>query len=93
MRSKEQSPFSNLLSGTRRALLNSRNLLGSDERYTAIPIINKFNFPSEMVYFEETRNDLYITLERGEFSNDNVEIVVEVKLDDGDRVQVLFRFS
>ena len=54
------------------------------------PIINKFNFPSEMIYFEETRNDLYITLQGGEFSNDNVEVVVEVRLEDGERVQVLF---
>lgn len=63
-----------------------RELLSMDENFESYSLTKKFKFPSEMVHFEETRNDLYLTLEGGEFGQGNFEVVVEVRLDNGERL-------
>ncbi|GAM22716.1 hypothetical protein SAMD00019534_058910 [Acytostelium subglobosum LB1] len=57
-----------------------------------VPKTNKLGFP-EIVYPGDTRNDMYITLECGEYSQDrktsakNVEVVIQARLENGDLVK------
>eukprot|EP01132_Coremiostelium_polycephalum_P004848 gene4848-6043_t len=53
---------------------------------------NKLGFP-EVIFPGETRNDIFITLESGEYSQDrktsakNVEIIIQARLEDGELVK------
>ncbi|GAM25576.1 hypothetical protein SAMD00019534_087510 [Acytostelium subglobosum LB1] len=57
-----------------------------------VALTNKLGFP-EVIYPGDTRNDLYFTIESGEYSQDrktsakNVEIVVQARLENGDLVK------
>jgi hypothetical protein len=63
--------------------------MGNFPDYECI-VTNKLGFPSqEMINFDETRNDLYVTLESAEIKDGkNIEVIVEVKLDNGERLKV-----
>ncbi len=64
-----------------------KDLLQS-EKYRSNPLTQKFVLSPDGI-FEEPRHDLYITIDNGEFKEgQNVEVVVDVRFNDGERVKV-----
>eukprot|EP01133_Synstelium_polycarpum_P010994 gene10994-12806_t len=75
-----------LLPGELKRLMDENPVL--DE----VSLTNKLGFP-EVIYPGDTRNDLFITLESGEYSQDrktsakNVEVIVQARLESGELVR------